>query len=211
MVSPAGWVEPRATPAFDEFTVVVPGWLRVETRGVGPRSASRTGDAHAGGRWVRYGTPDGAEYVAVCLPAFSPRDACTGMSERRGASSVEDAGGAQASSSAFSAARLARRAGVDVTASASRAAERQIPARTVVDDRARLPRLATEWRRATDGARLHRLVRCPKEAVFFSGPRPLRGAEAVAAWWKRYYEGPAAPFSWEPEAGRGSRLAGRWP
>lgn len=38
-----------------------------------------------------------------------------------------------------------------------------------------------------------------KEAVFFSGPRPLRGAEAVAAWWKRHYEGPAAPFSWEPE------------
>ena len=38
-----------------------------------------------------------------------------------------------------------------------------------------------------------------KEAVFFSGEKPLRGAEAVAAWWKRYYEGPTAPFSWEPE------------
>jgi ketosteroid isomerase-like protein len=38
-----------------------------------------------------------------------------------------------------------------------------------------------------------------KEAVFFSGPGPLRGAEAVAEWWKRYFEGPAAPFSWEPE------------
>jgi ketosteroid isomerase-like protein len=38
-----------------------------------------------------------------------------------------------------------------------------------------------------------------KEAVFYSGAKPLRGAEAVAAWWKRYYEGPAAPFSWEPE------------
>ncbi len=38
-----------------------------------------------------------------------------------------------------------------------------------------------------------------KEAVFFSGPKPLKGAEAVAAWWKRYYEGPVAPFSWEPE------------
>lgn len=38
-----------------------------------------------------------------------------------------------------------------------------------------------------------------KEAVFFSGEKPLRGTEAVAEWWKRYYEGPAAPFSWEPE------------
>ena len=38
-----------------------------------------------------------------------------------------------------------------------------------------------------------------KEAVFFTGEKPLRGAEAVAAWWKRYYEGPDAPFSWEPE------------
>ena len=38
-----------------------------------------------------------------------------------------------------------------------------------------------------------------KEAVFFTGQKPLRGAEAVAAWWKRYYEGPDAPFSWEPE------------
>ena len=38
-----------------------------------------------------------------------------------------------------------------------------------------------------------------KEAVFFTGEKPLRGAEAVASWWKRYYEGPDAPFSWEPE------------
>jgi ketosteroid isomerase-like protein len=37
------------------------------------------------------------------------------------------------------------------------------------------------------------------EAVFFSGPKPLRGAQQVADWWKRYYEGPDAPFSWEPE------------
>jgi ketosteroid isomerase-like protein len=38
-----------------------------------------------------------------------------------------------------------------------------------------------------------------QEAVFFSGPKPLRGAQQVADWWKRYYEGPDAPFSWEPE------------
>src|SRR5712664_4319799 len=39
-----------------------------------------------------------------------------------------------------------------------------------------------------------------QEAVFFSGPKPLRGAQQVADWWKRYYEGPDAPFAWEPEA-----------
>src|SRR5438445_5682893 len=38
-----------------------------------------------------------------------------------------------------------------------------------------------------------------QEAVFFSGPKPLRGAQQVAEWWKRYYEGPDAPFSWQPE------------
>ena len=74
MVSPGGWVEPGQTPEFDEFTVVIRGVLRVETR-------DATFDVHAGqgievprGEWVRYSTPgsEGAEYVAVCLPAFSP-------------------------------------------------------------------------------------------------------------------------------------------
>ncbi len=73
MRSPAGWVEPAQTPQFDEYTLVLQGRLRVE---------SRTGamDVRAGqavivpaGEWVRYSTPEeGAEYVAVCLPAFSP-------------------------------------------------------------------------------------------------------------------------------------------
>src|ERR1017187_1595875 len=71
--SPGGWQEPGQTPEFDEFTVLLRGTLRVE---------HRTGsmDVHSGqaviahrGEWVRYSTPgaDGAEYIAVCLPAFA--------------------------------------------------------------------------------------------------------------------------------------------
>jgi quercetin dioxygenase-like cupin family protein len=74
MTSPEGWVEPGQTPAFDEYTVVLRGTLRVETR-AGALDV-RAGEAvHAPrGEWVRYSTPEpgGAEYVAVCLPAFSP-------------------------------------------------------------------------------------------------------------------------------------------
>lgn len=74
MRSPAGWVEPGQTPDFDEYTVVLNGTLQVKTR-------NETHDIHAGeaimasrGEWVQYSTPgaEGAEYVAVCLPAFSP-------------------------------------------------------------------------------------------------------------------------------------------
>ncbi len=73
MRSPGGWVEPGQTPEFDEYTVVLAGRLRVEHRG-------GTMDVHAGqavvvrrGEWVRYSTPEpeGAEYIAVCLPAFT--------------------------------------------------------------------------------------------------------------------------------------------
>jgi mannose-6-phosphate isomerase-like protein (cupin superfamily) len=73
MRSPGGWVEPGQTPAFDEFTVVLKGLLRVESRdGVLDVRAGQAVIARAG-EWVRYSTPedDGAEYVAVCLPAFS--------------------------------------------------------------------------------------------------------------------------------------------
>jgi mannose-6-phosphate isomerase-like protein (cupin superfamily) len=74
MHAPSGWVEPGQTPEFDEFTVVLRGQLRVETRdGVQDVSA---GQAVIVPRkhWVRYSTPapEGAEYIAVCLPAFSP-------------------------------------------------------------------------------------------------------------------------------------------
>jgi mannose-6-phosphate isomerase-like protein (cupin superfamily) len=73
MKSPSGWVEPGQTPEFDEYTLVLRGILRVTTRG-------GSMDVHAGqavvtpkGEWVQYSTPgaEGAEYVAVCLPAFS--------------------------------------------------------------------------------------------------------------------------------------------
>ena len=74
MRSPAGWVEPGQTPEFDEYTVVLKGMLRVTH----PQGVL---DVHAGqavvaqrGEWVQYSTPggEGAEYIAVCLPAFSP-------------------------------------------------------------------------------------------------------------------------------------------
>ncbi len=74
MKSPPGWSEPGQTPEFDEFTVVLAGALHVETREA--RQVVRAGEGiivHRG-EWVRYSTPDagGAEYIAVCLPAFSP-------------------------------------------------------------------------------------------------------------------------------------------
>jgi mannose-6-phosphate isomerase-like protein (cupin superfamily) len=74
MRSPSGWIEPGQRPDFDEFTVVLKGMLHVDYEG-------GQMDVHAGqavitrkGEWVRYSTPspEGAEYIAVCLPAFSP-------------------------------------------------------------------------------------------------------------------------------------------
>ena len=73
MRSPEGWVEPGQTPEFDEFTVVLKGRLRVTHRGgTLDVAAGQALVAHAG-EWVQYSTPDpdGAEYIAVCLPAFS--------------------------------------------------------------------------------------------------------------------------------------------
>ena len=75
MTSPSGWIEPGQTPEFDEYTVVLSGALRVEHRGgVLDVRAGQAVLARAG-EWVRYGTPAGAEYVAVCLPAFAPATA----------------------------------------------------------------------------------------------------------------------------------------
>lgn len=74
MQSPSGWIEPGQTPEFDEYTLVLSGMLRVETK-------IAVYEVHAGeaiitsrGEWIRYSSPgaDGAEYIAVCLPAFSP-------------------------------------------------------------------------------------------------------------------------------------------
>jgi mannose-6-phosphate isomerase-like protein (cupin superfamily) len=74
MRSPGGWQEPGQTPQFDEFTVVLRGVLRVEhTGGALDVHAGQAVIAHKG-EWVRYSTPgpEGAEYIAVCVPAFSP-------------------------------------------------------------------------------------------------------------------------------------------
>ncbi|POY36246.1 cupin [Solitalea longa] len=73
MESPFGWVEPGQTPEFDEYTLVLKGMLQVTTK-------DQTVNVHAGeaiithkGEWVQYSTPEpeGAEYIAICLPAFS--------------------------------------------------------------------------------------------------------------------------------------------
>lgn len=74
MHSPSGWEEPGQRPEFDEFTVVLKGMIRVEHEGgVMDVRAGQAIIAHAG-EWVRYSSPeaDGAECIAVCLPAFSP-------------------------------------------------------------------------------------------------------------------------------------------
>ena len=74
MRSPGGWLEPGQRPEFDEFTLVLRGMLRVEHE-------DGVLDVHAGqaihtksGEWIRYSTPldEGADYIAICLPAFSP-------------------------------------------------------------------------------------------------------------------------------------------
>jgi mannose-6-phosphate isomerase-like protein (cupin superfamily) len=74
MRSPAGWVEPGQTPEFDEYTVVLKGTLHVQH--AGGAFDVRAGQAVIArrGEWVQYSSPEpeGAEYVAVCVPAFSP-------------------------------------------------------------------------------------------------------------------------------------------
>jgi mannose-6-phosphate isomerase-like protein (cupin superfamily) len=71
---PAGWIEPGQTPAFDEYTVVLSGTLQVAHRGGALDVRAGQAVLVRRGEWVRYSTPgdEGAEYVAVCLPAFSP-------------------------------------------------------------------------------------------------------------------------------------------
>jgi mannose-6-phosphate isomerase-like protein (cupin superfamily) len=74
MKSPGGWVEPGQTPEFDEYTVVLKGSLRVTSKsGVIDVAAGQAVITHKG-EWIQYSTPgpEGAEYIAVCLPAFSP-------------------------------------------------------------------------------------------------------------------------------------------
>jgi mannose-6-phosphate isomerase-like protein (cupin superfamily) len=74
MNSPSGWAEPGQTPEFDEYTVVLRGALQVESRTGTITVAAGQAVIAPAGEWVRYSTsgPDGAEYVAVCVPGFSP-------------------------------------------------------------------------------------------------------------------------------------------
>lgn len=74
MQSPSGWLEPGQRPEFDEYTVVLKGVLRVESESGAIDVQAGQAVIVYGGEWVRYSTPgpDGAEYLAVCLPAFSP-------------------------------------------------------------------------------------------------------------------------------------------
>jgi len=74
MQSPAGWEEPGQTPEFDEYTVVLKGTLRVETRKDDFYVHQNQAIMVSKGEWVKYSSPveDGAEYIAICLPAFSP-------------------------------------------------------------------------------------------------------------------------------------------
>lgn len=72
MRSPAGWSEPGQRPEFDEFTVVLRGMLRVEHEGGVLEVRDGQAVIARKGEWVRYSTPEGAEYVAICVPAFSP-------------------------------------------------------------------------------------------------------------------------------------------
>ena len=74
MRSPSGWVEPGQTPEFEEYTVVLKGTLRVEHQDGALDVTAGQGVITHLGEWVRYSTPgaEGAEYIAICLPAFSP-------------------------------------------------------------------------------------------------------------------------------------------
>ncbi len=74
MVSPEGWVEPGQRPAFEEITVVLKGMLRVDHDGGSMDVRAGQAVVARPGEWIRYSSPEtgGAEYVAICLPAFSP-------------------------------------------------------------------------------------------------------------------------------------------
>jgi len=74
MISPQGWKEPGQTPEFDEYTVVFKGMLKVETKSMSLEVEQGQAIILWKGEWVRYSSPNpgGAEYIAVCLPAFSP-------------------------------------------------------------------------------------------------------------------------------------------
>jgi ethanolamine utilization protein EutQ (cupin superfamily) len=87
MKSPPGWQEPGQRPEFEEISIVLSGILRVEHEGGVLEVTAGQAVIAKSGEWVRYSTPQGAEYLAVCLPAFSPatvhRDEASSAGERR--------------------------------------------------------------------------------------------------------------------------------
>ena len=74
MKSPEGWIEPGQTPEFEEFTLVIRGTLKVSTKEGDKILTEGQAVLLRGGEWVQYSSPEpgGAEYIAICLPAFSP-------------------------------------------------------------------------------------------------------------------------------------------
>ena len=76
MKSPCGWIEPGQTPEFDEYTVVLHGLLRVITKSGTNDIVSGQACIASRGEWIQYSTPEtgGAEYISVCIPAFSPEN-----------------------------------------------------------------------------------------------------------------------------------------
>ncbi len=75
MISPPGWIEPGQTPDFAEYSLVLQGVLRVESRDGTVEVGAGRAIALSPGEWVRYSTPRGAEYLSVCVPAFTPESA----------------------------------------------------------------------------------------------------------------------------------------
>ncbi len=74
MTSPEGWQEPGQRPEFDEYTIVLKGMMQVDYEGGVLQVTAGQAVLATAGEWVRYSTPnaDGADYIAICLPAFSP-------------------------------------------------------------------------------------------------------------------------------------------
>jgi mannose-6-phosphate isomerase-like protein (cupin superfamily) len=73
MISPPGWSEPGQTPEFSEYTLVLKGNLQIKLKDREFNVKAGQAFMAEAGSWVQYSTPEGAEYIAVCIPAFSPQ------------------------------------------------------------------------------------------------------------------------------------------
>ncbi|HBM15668.1 MAG TPA: cupin [Lentisphaeria bacterium] len=72
MISPKGWNEPGQTPKFDEYTVVLKGYLEIETKNTTYKICAGQAFISSANEWVKYSSPEGSEYIAICIPAFTP-------------------------------------------------------------------------------------------------------------------------------------------